>query len=139
MQIGASRDMNAELNVTPLIDVVLVLLIIFMVVVPKNDRQVPVVIPKQQAEDAPPPAADEESLVIELSALDVVSVKGNPVADLDALRRVLRASLTNRRDKVVFLDAADDASYDLAVRSMDAARRAGAQHVGLIEPPTSQR
>ena len=50
MQVGQSGGLKSELNVTPMIDVVLVLLIIFMVVTPKNDQEMPVVVPQEATE-----------------------------------------------------------------------------------------
>ncbi len=134
MQVGSRTSLQSELNVTPMIDVVLVLLIIFMVVTPKNERELPVVMPQELAEPQPPPLPGEEPVVVGVDAQGGLRLGETPVVDLAELRAQVAQALATRKDKVVFLEAQDDAPYETCVRAMDAARRGGARHVGLLSP-----
>lgn len=134
MQIGSSHGMQSDLNVTPMIDVVLVLLIIFMVITPLMEKKLPVVIPEDAPTDAPPPQPGSEPIVLSVNAAGEFSLGGKPVADLAELKNRISSSLVGRSPKVVFLEAVDDAPYDRAVLGMDTARQAGAAHIGLIDP-----
>jgi len=135
MQTGnSSGGMQSELNVTPMIDVVLVLLIIFMVVTPKNDHEVPVVVPEEAPLDAPPPS-DQEPLVMEVDAQGALALNGAAVASLEEMKERLVEALRTRTEKVVFLEAEGDAPYERAVQTMDVARQAGAKHVGFVDAP----
>ncbi|MBI5497261.1 MAG: biopolymer transporter ExbD [Deltaproteobacteria bacterium] len=134
MQVGSTGGLQSDLNVTPMIDVVLVLLIIFMVVTPKNDRELPVVVPEEvTAPDQQPPPGDEP-LVVEVDEAGALRFAGEPVPDLVELRLRVTEAVLARKEKVVFLEAHDDAPYDTCVKAMDAARKGGARHVGLISP-----
>ena len=133
---SGSGGMTSELNVTPLIDVVLVLLIIFMVVTPKTDQQVSVAIPQ----DAPAPAAPAAEkppplLVVGLSEDGKYTFSGKPVEDVTALRSAIQTALQARTEKVVFLEASPEAPYEAAMVAMDVARLAGAAHLGWVDPP----
>ena len=133
---SGSGGMTSELNVTPLIDVVLVLLIIFMVVTPKTDQQVSVAIPQ----DAPAPSAPSAEkppplLVVGLSAEGKYTFSGKPVEDVAELRAAIQTALQSRTEKVVFLEASPEAPYEAAMVAMDVARLAGAAHLGWVDPP----
>ncbi|MEW5853439.1 MAG: biopolymer transporter ExbD [Myxococcota bacterium] len=134
MQVGSRSGMQAELNVTPMIDVVLVLLIIFMVVTPLLEQKLPVVVPQESAPEAPAPSADPLVMVVDASG--ALSLGAEKLEGLPALKSRLAAALATREDKdrVVFLDAHDNAPYDRAVDAMDTARQAGAKHIGIIDP-----
>src|SRR5689334_15093614 len=110
MQVGnTGGGLQAELNVTPMIDVVLVLLIIFMVVTPKNDQEMPVVVPQEANELQEPPPNAENPLLMEVDATGALKFAEQPVANLDELQTRVSEALKDRKDKVVFLEAVDDA------------------------------
>jgi biopolymer transport protein ExbD len=133
MQVGKSGGLQSELNVTPMIDVVLVLLIIFMVVTPKNDQEMPVVVPQEATDQQEPPPQGDAPLVVEVDAEGALKF-GDQVVAMDDLKARVAEALTGRKDKVVFLEAADDAPYDTCIHAMDAAKMGGAKHVGLLSP-----
>jgi biopolymer transport protein ExbD len=115
---NGKRGPQAEINVTPLIDVVLVLLIIFMVMTPVTLKELVAKVPQKQTENVPLPPG-ESTIVVELDAHDQLAVK---VAD----------RLTHDRQKVVFFKISDEANYGRAVRVMDICKGAGAKTLGIV-------
>jgi biopolymer transport protein TolR len=129
MTVGSSKDaVTPQMNVTPLVDVVLVLLIIFMVITPLLSKNFWVHLPKQEAEEVTPEQLkNDPAPPIVLRALEGGKVDVNgvdvPVAELaDRLKRMFAA----RDDHVLFFDAADAAEYGFAVEVLDRAREGGA-------------
>ena len=130
MDTGNRRGPRGEINVTPLIDVVLVLLIIFMVLTPATLKHLSAVVPKKADESTPPPPSDAP-LLVEYSAERVISVNGEPVA-FEALVDKLKERLRYDRQKVVFFKADGDAPYGEVVRLMDLARGSGARTLAVV-------
>ena len=117
-----------DINVTPLVDVVLVLLIIFMVVTPLLTKQFWVHTPKQEKEEVTPEQANQDPtppLVLHVDADRAVTVNGTPV-DVAELVERLRRMFAAREDHILFFDADDQAEYGYAVEVMDRAREGGA-------------
>src|SRR5262245_57590640 len=112
-----------EMNVTPLVDVVLVLLIIFMVVTPLLAKQFWLHLPKQ--ETAAPPPVENKSVVLTVRREGTLAINGSDIDKKDLKDKVSRV-MAARSDKVVYFDAADDAPYALTVEAMDLARQGGA-------------
>lgn len=125
--------MRAEINVTPLIDVMLVLLILFMVVTPVAPRgletRVPEPAPSRQPAALPPPA----SLVIRVEAA-AYTLDRTPVMTIAELESLLRERLGSRSDKTVFVRADQDVKSGRIVEAMDVARTAGADRIGIVLP-----
>ena len=137
MNVGASQGKKGkatpEMNVTPLVDVVLVLLIIFMVIMPLMPAHFWVHVPdKPDSEDVTPPDPNEKQpLVISVNLEGHFQINKEVVADAEfseKLRRVLIA----RGERKVFFDAADKAPYSRAVRALDLARIGGAAHIAVL-------
>jgi biopolymer transport protein ExbD len=127
---GGRRGPQGEINVTPLIDIVLVLLIIFMVMTPVMLKELPAKVPQKQAETMPQPPG-ENPIVVEVDARDAVLLNGEPVAP-EALGPAVAERLRHDRQKVVFFRIDDDANYGRAVRVMDVCRGAGAKTLGIV-------
>jgi len=124
---SASRPV-AEINITPLIDVMLVLLIIFMVVVPVASRGLDAALPR------PAPSGSEgmpRSIVLGVDTTGF-TLDAKPILTIAELRAGLRDLLLVRRDKTVFVRAAGDVAYARVVDAVDAARGAGAERIGLV-------
>ena len=136
MHIGSTHSVQSDLNVTPMIDVVLVLLIIFMVVTPLSEKKLPVVVPEEAPVDAPAPPPGKEPIVLAVDAEGRISLSGETLEDLEVVRARIRDALASRSPKVVFLEASDEVPYKRAVAAMDTARQAGAAHIGVIDPPS---
>lgn len=130
---GGGRGPQGEINVTPLIDIVLVLLIIFMVMTPVMLKELPAKVPQKQAETVPQPPS-EAPIVVELGPNDALALSGEPVAPeaLGAKVAERLAHVVDLRQKVVFFKIDDDANYGRAVRLMDICKGAGARTLGIV-------
>jgi biopolymer transport protein ExbD len=131
MDVGSSeKGVRAAINVTPLVDIVLVLLIIFMVLTPSMLKHLSASVPKK-AEESSQAVAIDTSLVIDYSANRKLMINREPVT-LEAFAHVLRRRLEARREKVVFFRADDQAAYGEVVHVMDLARGAGAETLAVL-------
>lgn len=133
MQISAGKkhgQVAPHMNVTPLVDVVLVLLIIFMVVTPLLSKQFWLQLPKADTQAAPAPQSNK-SVVVTVSLAGDTQINGETVPP-DALQGRIERAMAARPDKVVYFDAADGAPYARTVEAMDVARRGGAKTVAIL-------
>ena len=132
MSVGPSGGPRSDINITPLVDVVLVLLIIFMVITPLLTKKFWVHTPKQEKEEVEQPPTDAQPpLVMHVAADGVITVNGvtlTPAEVPDRLRRMFAA----RTDHVIFFDAADDVPFATAMQAMDAARDGGAVTIATL-------
>ena len=124
-------DAVAEINVTPMIDVLLSLLIIFMVAAkPPPKHKQPISIPKdpvEQTEDDP-----DATLLIKIDAEGAVTLGKTPIAPgKEALKAALEANEKAQSDGRVAVKAADEVPYGSVIDVMAAAREAGIGHVGI--------
>lgn len=133
VQSGPPGRISPQMNVTPLVDVVLVLLIIFMVVTPLLTKSFGLTVPKKpdDTEITQPLPEDAQPLVLRLAADGTVRINSDVVAAGDLITR-LQQAIAVRNDRLVFFDAADDADYGVAVTLMDTARGAGARTIAVL-------
>lgn len=134
-KVGGSKKGMDEINVTPLIDVVLVLLIIFMVMTPKKIQNMASNLPPEDTEEPPPPPPDKppEQLMVAVYADGTTALNLDPYTSDDALRDILERRLAAKDKKTVFVDAHPDAPYGRVVSVMDVARDAGAEKIGFAD------
>jgi biopolymer transport protein TolR len=131
LEAGKSRGPRPSINVTPLVDVVLVLLIIFMVVTPLLTRQFWVSVPKaEQAQVAAPPPG-EAPVILQVDAAGAIAVNREPIAR-PALVERLRRVFAGRGDHALYVSIDDGAPYGAALEAMDLARAAGATPIALV-------
>jgi biopolymer transport protein ExbD/biopolymer transport protein TolR len=131
---GSGREVAPQMNVTPLVDVVLVLLIIFMVITPLLSKNFWVHLPKQEKEEVPRDQAQEDPtppLVLHVGAGRTLQLNGTQVT-FEELAERLKRMFAARDDHVLFFDAADDAEYGFAVEAMDQARAGGAVTIATL-------
>jgi len=126
---GKKRRARPEMNVTPLVDVVLVLLIIFMVVTPLLAKQFWISLPDQNDEQEPPPDT-EPPLVVSVGSDGTIRINNEEVQPADLPSRLSRV-LASRRSRTIFFDAADDADFGRAVEALDLARGGGATTIAV--------
>ena len=134
MTSNGSKGMTSEINVTPLIDVLLVLLIIFMVIVP--------VVPRGMEALVPQPPRNDHDLSPETVVVSVLRSVGSglayrinstDVAQADLLPR-LTSIYANRAQRVMFIKGDDDVSFSQVAQVIDIAHSAGVDNVGVMTP-----
>jgi biopolymer transport protein ExbD len=122
---------NSEINITPLVDVVLVLLIIFMVMTPLLEKDIGVRVPAteqvEQKDEVPP-----DQLVVRVDGQGEIAINDAKVPRseyVDRLRTIL--SRKGPKDKIVFMVADEAANYGSLVLLIDGAKQAGAETIGM--------
>jgi len=126
---------NSNINVTPMVDVMLVLLIIFMVITPMLQKGVSVDLAKVNNPTQMPDADKEDALLVAVMR-DGKIYFGNDMITPDALTEKVKDRLANRVDKRVFIRADARAKYGTVVEVVDNVRAAGVDDLGLL---TEQR
>ena len=130
-RIGTSL---AEINIIPLVDVVLVLLLIFMLTAPMMYRGIDVNLPKTSSK----PTAVEERMVLTVSKERTLYLNDRRLAP-GSLEGALREAFRTRTDKTLYLKADAGLSYGAVVETMDQVRRAGIERLGMVTEPIRER
>ena len=130
-RIGTSL---AEINIIPLVDVILVLLLIFMLTAPMMYRGIDVNLPKAAAR----PTAVEERLILTVTKDRTLYLNDKPVS-LSTLETQLRDVFKGRTDRTLYLKADAGLSYGAVIETMDRVRRAGIERLGMVTEPTRER
>ena len=130
MNVGGSGDVRSEINITPLVDVVLVLLIIFMVAVPLLQMGYPVQVPPKVETAAPPPTSNDQ-IIVRMDAAGNAFINKSMIP-MNEFGGKLREALTGRQSKVVFFAADGELTFDKVVDFMDLCRDSGAENLGIV-------
>ena len=140
MTTGGGGSYSSDINVTPMIDILLVLLIIFMVIVPVTPKWLDALVP-QPPKDKTQQPPDPRTIVV-----SVLHTNGNRVAykinqdDVDKgdLLAKLTAIYQNRAERIMFIKGDDDVNFAQVADVIDIGRGAGVDHVGLITPKIAE-
>ena len=122
---------NSDINVTPMVDVMLVLLIIFMVITPMLQKGVSVDMAKVNSPNPMPDADKEDALLVAVQRDGTVFFGTDKIA-VDQLTQKIKDRLANRTDKRVFLKADARAKFGSVVEVVDNVRAAGVDQLGLL-------
>ncbi|SNB47200.1 protein TolR [Geobacter sp. DSM 9736] len=129
------RNTMSEINVTPLVDVMLVLLVIFMITAPMMQQGVQVNLPKAETKALNP---QEETVVVSVEKSGRIFIDKSEVVPGDLGQR-LSAMFANRSKKEVFLKADKDVPYGDVVRTMAEIKAAGIERLGMVTEPAQKK
>ena len=132
-QAAGSEGTMKDINVTPVIDVMLVLLIIFMVVTPLTQAGHDVELPESADDLQEDQEPDPNQLVLDIDAEGEVTINKQPVT-WDELPLRIRDIFETRADKTIFLRAAPTLKYGEVVAVLDVARGNGVERIGIVPP-----
>ena len=128
---GGGKGSMSEINMTPMIDVLLVLLVIFMLAQPLLQRSIDVQLPIDKQNNSTPATP----IVLEIDARGNMTLNTRAIA-ADRLEERLRELYAARPDKVLFVKASGEVIYQDVIQVMDAARGAGVEVLGAMLPST---
>ena len=131
---GGDDDLNSEINVTPLVDVMLVLMIIFMITAPMMNTGVSLELPQVAAQNVEDP---EGKLVLSIAKDNKIFLGGTQVtwADLEAK---LKANERVQKESSLYIEADTHLQYGVVITAMAIAKNAGVQHVMFLTDPSAQ-
>jgi len=129
MNLGGGGGIKSDINVTPLVDVMLVLLIIMMIVAPLLQQGVPVTLPLASNSSEKPETQDQTVVTIDRNK--DVYLNAVPVAQSQLQTRI-KEILEDKSDKIVIIKADEEAPYSAVMDTMDELRAAGIEDMGLI-------
>jgi biopolymer transport protein ExbD/biopolymer transport protein TolR len=125
------KKVNSNINVTPMVDVMLVLLIIFMVITPMLNNKVNVTLPTANAAIIMDNANKEDAVIVAVTR-DGRTFLGGDIVNIDDLGSKISAKLENKTDKEVYLRADVRANYGKVMDAVDQIRAAGVSELGMI-------
>jgi biopolymer transport protein TolR len=137
MTTGSSGGAMGDINVTPMIDILLVLLIIFMVIVPVTPKGLDALVPQPPKNPQQQPPQNDRTIVVQViyrpGAAPAYKINETDVAKTDLLAR-LTEIYANRAERVMFVKGDDDLNFAYIAEVIDIAHSANVDHIGLMTP-----
>ncbi len=134
MSMGGGGGSKADINVTPLIDVLLVLLIIFMVITPLTPYGLDVLAPQPPPPNQPPPdPSQDRTVVIQIDKDKNLKLNQDPI-QWDQLQERLEFVFKTRAERVVFVRGDKELAFETVAKAIDIAKGAGLEKIGLMTP-----
>jgi biopolymer transport protein ExbD len=127
---GSGAGVRSDINVTPLIDVVLVLLIIFIVMTPPTLKQMELAVPEKADVKMATPTTTTQ-VVVSISREGRIAINHEPITESNLTQRI-HDLMANSTDKLAFFDVDDEANYGDAMHVMDVCRGAGVKTLGIM-------
>ena len=134
MQVGGSDEYNSEINVTPMVDIMLVLLIIFMIITPLLQQGVSVNLPRDMVSpDEDPDIAKETSVIVAIPDNSNFYI-GKEQFPLDALGEKIKRLMENKTPdkRIVYVKAGVEVDYGRVVQAIDTIRKQDIDKIGLV-------
>lgn len=137
MTMGGGGGYSSDINVTPMIDVLLVLLIIFMVIVPVTPKGLDAMVPQPPKNPQTQSKSSDRTIVVQVfftrGAAPTYKINEDDVQKTD-LKARLDAIYANRAEKILFVRGDDDLSFSYIAEVIDIGRSVGVDHIGLMTP-----
>jgi len=128
---GKGRGAMADINMTPMIDVLLVLLIIFMIITPLTPKGLEALVPQPPPPGVPQTQADQRTVVIVINRDKTILINQEPTTEANLGPR-LEEIFKTRAERVVFVKGDPDLEFQYVARAIDIAKGAGIDKIGLI-------
>ena len=133
MSVGGGKGPKADINMTPMIDVLLVLIIIFMVITPLTPHGLEALVPQPPPPNTKPNLSDQRTVVIVIEKDGSIKINQDPVQESNLQQR-LEEIFKTRAERVVFVKGDPDLEFAPVARAIDIAHGAGIDKVGLMTP-----
>ncbi len=131
MAVGGQGGTKSDINVTPMIDVLLVLIIIFMVITPLTPKGLEALVPQPPPPGTPPSQSDQRTVIIVVDKDHKFAINQDPIAEQDLGQRLADIFKT-RAEHVVFVKGDPDLDFQWVAKAIDIAHGAGIDKVGLM-------